>query len=227
MSSGPSTLGIMMTSSAVADLGHRRGQVVEPPGRVERVDPGPELGVAEVGVLGHLDQPGAGGLLVGGGHAVLEVGQQHVDLGRHVGHLGHHLGVGGREEVDHPRRAHRDLAERLGGADGERSEEVLGVAHRRDPRTRPGRRREISRPLASPGNPIRRATGWRESWHGCGTHGGATKQRRRGVPARAAGGLRLRPPRAADLRRVGRSAPRSTAPPPWPPPSCSVESPRT
>ena len=40
----------------VADLGDQRGQVVEDPGALQRVDPGPERGLAEVGLLGGLDQ---------------------------------------------------------------------------------------------------------------------------------------------------------------------------
>ena len=37
--------------------------------------------------------------------------------------------VVGREEVDHPARAERDLAQRLGRADGERLEEVSWASH--------------------------------------------------------------------------------------------------
>ena len=40
----------------VADLGDERGQVVEDPGALERVDPGPERGLPEVGLLRRLDQ---------------------------------------------------------------------------------------------------------------------------------------------------------------------------
>ena len=202
-----------MTSRAWPASSDGRGQVVEAPGRVQGVDPGPELGGAEVGGAGHLDQAGPGRLLVAGRHPVLQVGQQHVDLGGHVGDLGHHLGVRGREEVDHPRRAHRDLADRLGRAHGQRSEEVLGVAHRTSDERRvrkspdlaaavdgicsrcaAGRRRKLD---SSRSGPVGRP------WNGYATHGGTTKQQRRRVPPRAAGGLRLCPPGAPDLRGVG------------------------
>ena len=46
-----------------------------------------------------------------------------------------HLLVGGREEVDHPARRERDLADGLGSTDGERTEEVFGWSHDPD-RTR-------------------------------------------------------------------------------------------
>jgi hypothetical protein len=114
-----------------ADLGDGGRDVVERPRRVEAVDPGPQLG-ADPGVPrpAHLDQPGPGGLLVGGGHAVLEVGQQDVHPRCHVGHLGDHLRVGRREEVDHPRGREGDLPHRVGRTDRQGAEEVLGGTHR-------------------------------------------------------------------------------------------------
>ncbi len=61
----------------VADLGDERREVVERPRAVERVDPRPELGVlAEVGGLGDLDEPRAGGLLAVGLDGVLEVAER-------------------------------------------------------------------------------------------------------------------------------------------------------
>ena len=50
-------------------------------------------------------------------------------FGAMSGSLGDHLLVGEVEEVDHPRGRERDLAERLGRADGEGLEEVAGVSH--------------------------------------------------------------------------------------------------
>jgi hypothetical protein len=111
----------------VADLGHRRGEVVERPRRVEAVHPGPQLGAAPpIPRPPGVEQPGPGGLLVVRPHPVLEVGQQDVDLRGHVRHLGHHLLVGGREEVDHPRRREGDLPHRVGRPDRKGTEEVLG-----------------------------------------------------------------------------------------------------
>ena len=101
------------------------------PRRVERVDPGPQLGVGVVPGLGDLDQPGAGVLLLGRRDGVLEVGQQHVDGRRDVGHLADHLRVVRRQEVDDPRRPERDVPHRLGRTDRQRAEEVLRGTHAR------------------------------------------------------------------------------------------------
>ena len=116
----------------VADLGDQRGQVVEAPGGVERVDPRPQLGRTEVCLPGDLHQPGARGLLVVGLDGVLEVAEEYVDLADHAGDLRGHLLVAGVEEVDRSARAGRDLAERIRGTDRERGEEVLGAAHAAD-----------------------------------------------------------------------------------------------
>ena len=83
-------------------------------------------------VVRDLDEAGAGGLLLVGRHAVFEVGEQDVDRRCDVGHLRAHLLVGGREEVDHPARRERDLADGLGGPDGERAEEISGWTHSRN-----------------------------------------------------------------------------------------------
>ena len=130
MSSAPCTLGTITTSSLSPISVDQRGQVVEPPGRVERVDPGPQLGRrTEVGVPSDLHQTLARGELVVGLDRVLEVAEQYVDLADHVGDLGRHLLVARVEEVDRPAGTGRDLAERGRGSDRERGEEVLGAAH--------------------------------------------------------------------------------------------------
>ena len=120
----------------VADLGDGGDEVVEHPRRVERVDAGPELGVGVVPRLADLDEAGAGVVLLGRRDGVLEVGQQHVDGRRDVRHLGDHLRVVGRQEVDDPRRPERDLAHRLGRADRQRAEEVLRWTHAAQARAR-------------------------------------------------------------------------------------------
>jgi hypothetical protein len=113
----------------VADLADDLGQVVEDPGRLERVHAGPELGLAEVHLAADADQALARGLLALDRDRVLEVAEQDVDLRGQVGRLGDHLLVREVEEVDHPRRQERDFANGLRGIDGERLEEVSGVAH--------------------------------------------------------------------------------------------------
>jgi hypothetical protein len=87
----------------VADLGHERREVVERPGAVQRVDPGPELSkVTEIRGLADRDQPGPRCLFVVGLDGVLEVAEKHVDGPHHLGDLGRHLGVARVEEVDDP-----------------------------------------------------------------------------------------------------------------------------
>ena len=113
----------------VPDLGHQRGQVVEDPRALERVDPRPQRGLAEIGLLRDADQALARGLLAVGGDGVLEIAQQDVGLLDHVGHLGDHLLVRGVEEMDHPRGLDRHLEHGIGGSDRERLGEVTWVAH--------------------------------------------------------------------------------------------------
>ena len=60
---------------------------------------------------------------------VLEVPEQDVGLQRQLRHLGQHLRIGRIEEVDHARRLDRNLAHRLGGADGEGLEEISRASH--------------------------------------------------------------------------------------------------
>ena len=114
----------------VADLGDERDEVVEDPRAVERVDPGPQLGVlAEVRRLRDVDQALTGALLVLGLDGVLEVAEQDVDRADEVGDLRRHLRVARVEEVDHPAGSRRNLPDRDGGPDREGGEEVLGAAH--------------------------------------------------------------------------------------------------
>ncbi len=113
----------------VADLRDERRQVVEHPGRLERVDACPELRRPEVDLLADGDQAGARGLLVVDRDGILEVAEQDVRLLRDIGQLGPHLLVARVEEVDHPRGWERDLRERVRGAGCERLEEVTGMSH--------------------------------------------------------------------------------------------------
>src|SRR5215213_358370 len=114
---------------ALADGGHEPSQGVQHPGALERVDAGPQLGLAELHLGAHADQAIAGRLLAVDRDGVLEVAQQDVHLGRDVGRLGDHLLVREVEEVDHPRGPDGDFPDRLRGADCERLEEVSRVSH--------------------------------------------------------------------------------------------------
>ena len=130
MSSAPFDLRDHDHVELVADLGDERRQVVEPPRRVEAVDPGPQLGVAEVDVVGAIfTRPARAASLSSAGTRVLEVAEQHVDGARPCRGPWRPSSRSGVEEVDHPGRPDRDLAQRRGRADGERPEEVLGAAH--------------------------------------------------------------------------------------------------
>ena len=117
----------------VADLADERGEVVEDPRGLQRVDAGPQLGVAEVELLADLHEPGAGRFLIVGGDGVLEIAENDVRLGDRVGQLSDHLLVRGVEEMDHPRRREWDLPERLGGAGGKGFEEISWASHRSEP----------------------------------------------------------------------------------------------
>ena len=72
----------------VADGGDQFGDVVQHPGRIERVDAGPQPGRAEIGRLRHRDETVARGLLGVGRDRVLEIAEHHIDLARELRHLG-------------------------------------------------------------------------------------------------------------------------------------------
>ncbi len=115
----------------VADLGHETDEVIEAPRAVEAVHARPELRVAEGRLLRDPHEALAGVDLLVALDGVLEVAEDDVDLLRDIRHLGRHLRVRRIEEVDHPRRAEGDLAQRRGGAEGQRREEGSGITHMR------------------------------------------------------------------------------------------------
>ena len=80
MSQGPSTLGSMIDIELGAGGRHDLQDVVERPGRVERVDARPQPGLAEVVGPGHLDEAAPRRRLGVGGDGVLEVAEHDVDL---------------------------------------------------------------------------------------------------------------------------------------------------
>jgi len=113
----------------VADGGDDLVHVVQEPGAVERIDPGPQAGFTEVDGLRHLDEAGTGGLLGIGGDGVLEVAEKYVDLLDHVGHSGAELLDVRGEKMDHPLGADGQFAHRLGRADGKRLVEIRRQFH--------------------------------------------------------------------------------------------------
>ena len=97
----------------VADRGDDLGDVVERPGRVERVDARPQAGRAEIGRLGHGDEALARRLLGIGRDRVLEIAEHDVDLPGELRHLGGDLLDMRRHEMDHALELDRQLAQRL------------------------------------------------------------------------------------------------------------------
>ena len=119
----------------VADRGDDLGDVVEHPGRVERVDPRPQAGGAEVGGLGHGDEARARRLLGVGRDRVLEIAEHHVDLPDQLRHLGGDLLDVRRHEMDHALEPDRQLAQRRGRADRKRLKELARQLHGRPSKT--------------------------------------------------------------------------------------------
>ena len=129
MSQAPSTLGTMITSS-LSPISVTSWVMSSSTQGLSRLFTRVQRAVSPKSASrAGVDQPAARGLLAVHGHRVLEVAEQDVGLGGDLGGLGDHLLVREVEEVDHPRGREGDLAERLRGADGERLEEVTGVAH--------------------------------------------------------------------------------------------------
>ena len=103
----------------VAAGGDNLGQVVERPGAVERIYPGPKARRAEIVCICEIDEPGAGGFLCVGGDGVLQVAEDHVDLGNEFRHLGANFLDMRRDEVNHALQPHRNFTIRIGRADGQ------------------------------------------------------------------------------------------------------------
>ena len=96
----------------VADGGDDLDDIVERPGRVERIDAGPQPGSTVVVGPGHLDEAGARRRLGVGGNRVLEIAEHHVDLADQVRHLQAQLLQMWRHEMDHPFEPDRQIPQR-------------------------------------------------------------------------------------------------------------------
>ncbi len=117
----------------VADRRDDFGEVVEEPGRIERVHPRPQARRAEIILPRHGDEAEAGRELGVRGDRVLEVSQDDVHLRDQIRHLGADLLDVGRHEMDHPLQPDGKLTKRLRRADGEGLVEAAGALHRRSP----------------------------------------------------------------------------------------------
>ena len=126
---GPVDLGQHDDVELVADRRDDLGDVVERPGRIERIDARPQSGRPEIDRLAHGDEARARRLLGLDGDGVLEVAEHHVDLAGELGHLGAHLLVVRRHEMDHALEPHRQVAHRRRRADGQRLEKLPRGLH--------------------------------------------------------------------------------------------------
>ena len=114
----------------VADLAHEPGHIVDKPGRIERVDPRPQGGRAEIGRLRHCDQAVPGRLLGFDRNRVLEVAEHDVDLAGKLRRFRAHLFVVRRHEMDHSLESQRQFEERARRADRKRIEISARGFHR-------------------------------------------------------------------------------------------------
>ena len=112
----------------LAHGGDDLGDVVQMPGGVEAVDPGPQAhpGGGEVVGPGHLDEAGPGGGLGLRRDGVLQIADDHVHLLQGLADLGADLVQVRGHEMQHPLHPGGQFAIGRGGADGQGLEESAG-----------------------------------------------------------------------------------------------------
>ena len=115
----------------VADGGDDLDDVVERPGRIERIDAGPQSGRAVVVRRAHLDEAAPRRFLGVGRNGVLQIAENDVDLTDEIRNLLAQLLQVRRHEMDHAFEPDRQVAQRCGRPDGERLEELTRKFHRR------------------------------------------------------------------------------------------------
>ena len=129
MSQGPSTLGSMMTSSLLPIAATISVTSSSAQGELSALMRVHNPVASEIDRLAHGDEAGARGLLGVDRNGVFEVAQHHVDLAGELGHLGAHLLVVRRHEMDHALEPHRQVAHRRRRADGQRLEKLPRGLH--------------------------------------------------------------------------------------------------
>jgi hypothetical protein len=112
-----------------ADFSDQTQDVVEKPGTIQAVDPGPKLSLAELHFPSDLYEAFARVQFAIRLDAIFEVAEQNIDLVGQIRHLGHHLRIARVEEMDHPRRPERDFTQRLGCTNGKGLEEFALAFH--------------------------------------------------------------------------------------------------
>jgi len=108
----------------VARGGDNLGHISERPGRVERVNPRPQSGGAEVAGSRHGDKAGAGRFFGVNWNGVFEIAEDDVDLGDELGHFAANLFDMRRNEMDHPLQPQRQFTQRRRRADRKRFEKI-------------------------------------------------------------------------------------------------------
>ncbi len=115
------------------DGGDDLTNVVEHPRRIERVDPGPQAGLAVVATLRHGYEAASRSLLGVGRDRILQVAEHHVDLMHQFRHFGADLLDMRRDKVDHPLEPQRQVTHRRWRADRERLKKVTRQLHATTP----------------------------------------------------------------------------------------------
>ena len=114
----------------VADRGDDLGDVVERPGRVERVDARPQAGRRRSrSPCAIAMKPARAASLASAGMASSRLPSTTSTWRDQLGHLGAHLLDVRRHEMDHALEPHRQFAQRRGRADGERLKELARQFH--------------------------------------------------------------------------------------------------
>jgi hypothetical protein len=103
--------------------------ILQMPRRVQRIDAAPIADILAQQHFAHLHRARARRILGVGGDGVFQIGQQHIDLARHVRRLGAHLLQMRRYEMDHPLQRDGQLPQRRRRARGQGGEEVTGRLH--------------------------------------------------------------------------------------------------
>jgi len=92
------------------DRGDDLANVVEHPGRIERIDACPQSGLAEIARLRHFDEAVSCGLLSVGRDRILQIAEHDVDLRHQLRHFGAHFRDMRRHEMNHALEPQRQIA---------------------------------------------------------------------------------------------------------------------
>ena len=108
----------------VARGGDNLGHISERPRRIERVNPRPQSGGAELAGPRHGDKAGAGRFFGVNWNGVFEIAEDDVDLGDELGHFAADLFDMRRNKMDHSLQPQRQFTQRRRRADRKRLEKI-------------------------------------------------------------------------------------------------------